>query len=100
MALIFGLIVALAVAFYIFVGPRIGINIPEWLKPGEHQSASRLVVAFLSGFIFFIAFTDRVPNIEQRLAVIVFSGLLIYANLFLDIRKEEHLKEEKENNHA
>ena len=96
MALILGLIVAATVVFVIFAGPRIGINIPEWLKAGEHQTASRLVVAFLAGFIFFIAFTERVPHFEQRLAVIVFSGLLIYANLFLDIRKEEPQSGEEE----
>lgn len=97
MALIFGLIVAAIVTFVIFAGPRIGINIPSWLKAGEHQIASRLVVAFLTGFIFFIAFSERVPHLQQRLSVIVFSSLLIYANLFLEIRKEELPKEEKEN---
>ncbi len=63
-----------------------------------HSFISKLVVAFLAGFIVFVIFTPRIPMVQQRVAVIIVSLLLIYANLFLGKKKEETEEGEKEYN--
>ncbi|MCP5106157.1 MAG: hypothetical protein GY950_22415 [bacterium] len=57
---------------------------------------SKLVSAFLCGFIVFSLFTGNIPRLEQRFSIIIVSLLLIYANLFLGKPKEEEDDEEKE----
>ena len=61
----------------------------------ENTFISKLVVAFLVGFIVFVLFTDGIPLVQQKVTVIIVCLLLIYANLFLVIRKEETGGEEK-----
>jgi hypothetical protein len=74
------------------------INIPFFRRLGLHlktqQWGTKLVVAFLAGFIFFILFTDRMPSAGQKIPVIVVALLLIWANLFLTLGKSETSKGE------
>ena len=60
-----------------------------------HSFVSKLVTAFLAGFIVFVIFTERIPMVQQRVAVIIVSLLLVYANLFLGKKKEEIEEKEK-----
>ncbi len=60
----------------------------------SHRFISKLMVAFLVGFIVFILFTPGVPRVGQRVTVVLVCILLIYANLFLGKKKEDH--EDKE----
>jgi uncharacterized membrane protein len=53
------------------------------------QLGTKLVVAFLAGFIFFILFTDRMPGPGQKIPLIAVTLLLIWANLFLKVGKKE-----------
>lgn len=62
-----------------------------------HNFLSKLVVAFLVGFIVFVLLTDRVPKVYQKVTIIIVSLLLIYANLFLGKKKEK--TEGKERGH-
>jgi hypothetical protein len=65
------------------------------LRLKENTFISKLVVAFLVGFIVFVLFTDGIPLVQQRVTIIIVCLLLIYANLFLGIKKEETEGEEK-----
>jgi hypothetical protein len=55
----------------------------------SHRFSSKLMVAFLVGFIVFILVTPNVPGVEQRVTVVIVCILLIYANLFLGKKKED-----------
>ena len=66
------------------------------LKEKENTFISKLVVAFLAGFIVFFLFTDSIPLVQQRVTVIIVCFLLIYANLFLAMKKEATEGKEKE----
>ena len=55
----------------------------------EHRLISKLVASFLTGFIFFVLFTDKIPMQAQRVSLIFVSLLLIFANLFLGKKEEE-----------
>jgi len=77
----------------IFQGPilrRLRLQMPET------QLGSKLMVAFLAGFIFFILLTDKMPQPWQKVPVIVVSLLLIWANLFLPVGKREEDEEKNE----
>ena len=62
----------------------------------EHRLISKLMAAFLTGFIFFVLFTDKIPKVTQRVSLIIVSLLLIFANLFLGKKEEDPEGEEKE----
>lgn len=59
------------------------------LRLSEHQLGSKLMVAFLAGFIVFILFTDKVPQPGQKIPIIITALLLIWANLFLKVGRSE-----------
>lgn len=59
------------------------------LRLSEHQLGSKLMVAFLVGFIVFILFTDKVPQPGQKIPIIIAALLLIWANLFLRVGSSE-----------
>lgn len=61
----------------------------------SHRFMSKLMVAFLVGFIVFILVTPNVPGMEQRMTVMIVCILLIYANLFLGKKKEDEEDKEK-----
>ena len=61
----------------------------------EHRLVSKLMATFLTGFIFFVLFTDKIPKVTQRVSLIIVSLLLIYANLFLGKKEEDAEGEEK-----
>jgi hypothetical protein len=67
------------------------------LRLSEHQLGSKLMVAFLLGFIVFILFTDKVPQAAQKIPIIIAALLLIWANLFLKVgtSEESHGDDEK-----
>lgn len=64
------------------------------LRLKAYQLGTKLVVAFLAGFIFFISFTDKMPEPGQKIPVIVVALLLIWANLFLRVGKSDSPGEE------
>ena len=55
----------------------------------QYQFGSKLMVAFLAGFIVFILFTGRVPQPGQKIPIIIAALLLIWANLFLNVGRIE-----------
>ena len=55
----------------------------------QHQFGSKLMVAFLAGFIVFILFTGKVPHPGQKIPIIIAALLLIWANLFLNVGGSE-----------
>jgi Na+/proline symporter len=59
------------------------------LRLTQYQFGSRLMVAFLAGFIVFILFTDRIPQPGQKIPIIIAALLLIWANLFLNVGGSE-----------
>ena len=83
----------LVLAFESLGGVLFDLSFFRW-----HSFISKLVVAFLAGFIVFVIFTERIPMVQQRVAVIIVSLLLIYANLFLGKKIEEPEKKGKEYN--
>lgn len=60
----------------------------------SHRFITKLMVAFLMGFIVFILVSPGVSRVEQRVTVVMVCILLIYANLFLGKIKED--EEDKE----
>ena len=61
----------------------------RWFHKHEHQLGSKLMVAFLAGFIVFILFTDKVPQPGQKIPIIITAILLIWANLLLKMGRNE-----------
>jgi hypothetical protein len=59
------------------------------LRLSHHQLGSKLMVAFLASFIVFIIFTDKVPQPGQKIPIIITALLLIWANLFLKVGRNE-----------
>lgn len=59
------------------------------LRLAQHQFGSKLMVAFLAGFIVFILFTGKVPQPGQKIPIIIAVLLLIWANLFLNVGRSE-----------
>ena len=77
-------IIMLVVVLLVEIFPTPILN--RWdLRLSEHQLGSKLMVAFLAGFIVFILFTDKVPQPGQKIPIIITALLLIWANLFLDV---------------
>jgi hypothetical protein len=66
------------------------------LRLSEHQLGSKLMVAFLAGFIVFILFTGKVPQPGQKIPIIITALLLIWANLFLKVGRSEEPEGDKE----
>jgi hypothetical protein len=50
---------------------------------------SKLMVAFLAGFICFIVLNNHVPRTGQRISAVIAALLLVYANLFLGKKEDE-----------
>lgn len=67
------------------------MNIPfmNWLKNREQQMGSKIVAAFLIGFVLFTLFTDKMPQPGQKIPVAVIALLLLWANLFLGHKTQE-----------
>jgi hypothetical protein len=59
------------------------------LRLAQYQFGSKLMVAFLAGFIVFVLFTDRIPQPGQKIPIIIAALLLIWANLFLNVGGSE-----------
>lgn len=89
MDVILAVLVVLAVLALEIVGTHIDLAFIRKLRLKENTFISKLVVAFLVGFIVFILFTDGIPLVQQRVTVIIVCLLLIYANLFLAIKKKD-----------
>ncbi|MGD2090081.1 MAG: hypothetical protein PVH61_28150 [Candidatus Aminicenantes bacterium] len=70
------------------------------LRLDEHQLGSKLMVAFLAGFIVFILFTDKVPHPGQKIPIIITALLLIWANLFLRVGRSEEPRGDDEEESA
>jgi hypothetical protein len=83
MALILAIIVLVSALAVEILGPRFNWPFMKWMNRREHQFGSKLLTAFLCGFIVFTLFTGKVPHAIQKAAVIIVSLLLIWANLFL-----------------
>lgn len=54
-----------------------------------HGLISKLMAAFLAGFVVFILLNKDVPRVEQRISAVIAALLLIYANLFLGPKENE-----------
>lgn len=67
------------------------------LNSSDVQVGSKLVVAFLAGFIVYIVFTGQMANIGQKIGLAVISLLLIWANLFLHPGADSKETENSEN---
>lgn len=92
MALILGLLVfILALGFVLAAEYRFDLVFFR-----EHRLISKLMAAFLTGFIVFVLLTDKIPRVTQRVSLIFVSLLLIYANLFLGKKDKEAEGDEKE----
>ena len=89
-------IIILVVVLLVEILPTPFLN--RWgLRLSEHQMGSKLMVAFLAGFIVFVLFTDKVPQSGQKLPIIITAFLLIWANLFLKVGGgEEPQKDDEE----
>ena len=96
MDIVLTVLVVLAVLALEIVGTHIDLAFIRKLRLKENNFISKLVVAFLAGFIVFVLFTDSIPLAQQRVTIIFVSLLLIYANLFLAMKKEEIEGKEKE----
>jgi hypothetical protein len=83
MALIIGIIVFAAVLALEMVGPRYNPAFLRGIFKREHPFGSKLMVAFIAGFMFFTLFTGRMPSEWQKIPVAIVCLLLIWANLFL-----------------
>jgi hypothetical protein len=59
------------------------------LRLSRHQLGSKLMVAFLAGFIVFALFTGKIPQPAQKIPIIIAALLLIWANLFLNVGTSE-----------
>ena len=66
------------------------------LRLSQHQLGSKLMVAFLAGFIVFILFTGKVPQPGQKIPIIIAALLLIWANLFLNVGRSEEPRGDNE----
>lgn len=77
-------IIALAVSVLLIAGPKLNLSFLAPLKLEKHQTASKLLVGFLSGLMVFALLTPMISGFGQRLSIIFFSSLLIFANLFLN----------------
>jgi len=67
------------------------------LRLSRHQLGSKLLVAFLAGFIIFVLFTGKIPRPAQKIPIIIAAILLIWANLFLKVgTSEEHQGNDEE----
>jgi hypothetical protein len=69
----------------------------QWgVRLSQHQLGSKLMVAFLAGFIVFILFTAKVPQPAQKIPIIIAALLLTWANLFLKVGNSEEPREDDE----
>ncbi len=89
MDIIVAVIVIVAVLALEIAGAYFDLAFLRWLRLKEHHSASRVMVAFLCGFAVFMLISSKVPRFEQRIAVVIVCILLIYANLFLTLKREQ-----------
>jgi hypothetical protein len=83
MGLILAIIATVSVLALEIVGPRLNWSFMRWMRQREHQFGSKLLAAFLCGFIVFTLFSAKMPNAWQKVPVIIVCLLLIWANLFL-----------------
>jgi hypothetical protein len=80
---IFGVLVFIVVMILEITSSKIDVSFLRWMHNKEKPFGSKLLIAFLCGFIFFILFTGEMPNPGQKVPVIIAALLLIAANLFL-----------------
>lgn len=66
------------------------------LRLSRHQLGSKLMVAFLAGFIFFVLFTGKLLQAGQKIPIIITALLLIWANLFLKVGTGEEYQGDDE----
>jgi hypothetical protein len=83
MGFILAIIVMVLVLVLEILGPRLNLSFMRWMRQREHQFGSKLLAAFLCGFIVFTLFSDKMPHEWQKVPVIIVCLLLIWANLFL-----------------
>lgn len=96
MDVILGIIVIVLVLVLDFAGYHFELKSIRWLRRHIHPFMSRLLVAVLAGFIVFVLITDRITRGEQKIAVILVSSLLIWANLFLGPKDESQTPQDKQ----
>ena len=82
MVLLWSILVGIAVLAVELLLHKFSIQVSLWLKLNTFPFMSKLLVAFLSGFIFFIVLTDQVELLTQKLVIIASSLLLIWANFY------------------
>jgi hypothetical protein len=82
MDILLGALVFVVVIVIAFFGERFGGKFSRMFSE-VHQFGTRVVVAFLSGFIVFAVFTGRIANPVQKIPLIIVCALLIWANIFL-----------------
>ena len=75
---------------------KLNFSFFRWFRKHEHQLGSKLMVAFLAGFIVFILFTGKVPQPGQKIPIIITALLLIWANLFLTVGRNEEPEGDEE----
>ena len=81
-------IIIFVVVLLLEIFPKPILN--RWgLRLSQYQFGSKLMVAFLAGFIVFILFTGKIPQPGQKIPIIIAALLLIWANLFLDVGGKE-----------
>ena len=93
------LILGIIVFVVVLLGEIFPIPVLErrGLRLARHQLGSKLMVAFLAGFIVFVLFTGKMPQPAQKIPIIIAALLLIWANLFLKVgTSEEHQGEDEE----
>jgi hypothetical protein len=89
MDIILAIIGAVLLFLVIQLSDKFTFAFHRWFHKDEHQLGSKLMVAFLAGFIVFILFTDKVPQPGQKIPIIITALLLIWANLFLKVGRSE-----------
>ena len=88
MDLILAIITGVLAFILILLGKRIKIGFFQRLHSRELQMGSKLMAAFLVGFIVFTILTDKIANPGQKIPLIIVSLLLIWANLFLQVGQD------------
>jgi len=96
MALILAIIAAVLVLIIILAAKHINIGFIHRLHDQGLQAGSKLMAAFLAGFIVFTIFTDKIPNPGQKIPIIIVSLLLAWANLFVQIGQDKEQEGEKQ----
>jgi hypothetical protein len=70
-------------------GVYVDLPFTRKLRLREIPMISKIMTAFLAGFIVFALFTDRIPMVQPRVSLIITCLSLIFANLFLRKKEED-----------